>query len=424
MKRLIKGLIRVGSLGAMFVLAPYAFAAGYKMEFQSTSVLADAGEAAVVEDAGTNWYNSAGLVYLPQQFAFSAIDVYAPTTFSGTATNPAPFTFSANGTASSHPNTVLPGIHYALPFKDRFAFGISIVPAWGFLEDYGEGSIIRYNLTRIYTKTLDIAPSFAWKINNQWSLGFGPDFHYFSVLSRSHSRTQPIFSTTDSISRFSANSWNYGAHFGVLYNITDRTRVGLNYRTKIVQNLSGYSDFVLGAPLGTAFETNAFKLSIPLPPVTTLSIYHDVNPCWALMGTLAYDQWSVLHDYHGKNYQSLGAIIADVSQPQHMSNTIDLSVGTHYKLNQKWMLRGSVKYEPTPTSDSFRGVEFPDGSKLGLNIGARYQLNRKIAFDVIYGHVFVKTEGINNLNPVTGALANGRQRTSIDLLGAQVVWTI
>ena len=83
-----------------------------------------------------------------------------------------------------------------------------------------------------------------------------------------------------------------------------------------------------------------------------------------------------------------------------------------------------MKYEATPTNSNYRGVEFPDGNKLGLNIGARYTWNNKIAIDGIYAHVFTKTMHINNVNPVTFARASGHQTTSVDLIGAQLVWTI
>lgn len=116
-------LFKLSTLGLLALLSSQAYSSGYRVEFQSASVLADAGEAAVVEDAGTNWYNSAGLVYLPLQAAFSYIDVYAPTRFSGNVNAPSTLNqlglpasafannFTANGSASSHPNSFLPAIH-------------------------------------------------------------------------------------------------------------------------------------------------------------------------------------------------------------------------------------------------------------------------------------------------------------------------
>jgi long-chain fatty acid transport protein len=427
------------------ILSTQAYAAGYKMEFQSAATLADAGDAAVVEDAGTNWYNSAGLTKLPLQVVMSAIDVYAPTTFSGMVNAPSTLNqfglpvslfasdYTANGSASSHPNTILPAIHVSAPMSDTVALGLSIVPAWGFKEDYGKNSILRYNLTSVYTRTLDIAPSIAWKINDNWSLGMGPDLHYFTVQSKTHVRTESIApeivgTVGDSISRFTADNWGYGGHLGILYQMDEATRIGLNYRSKLMMHLKGYSSFVLDQ--GDTYETNLFRLPLPLPPTTTLSVYHAFTPCWAMMGSIAYDQWASIQNYHARNYiqpptpADPSGIIPDVTAPQHMRNTLDFGIGTHYKMNEKWMLRGSFKYEPTPTRNAYRYVNFPDGVKYGFQIGSRYQATKKVAVDLIYGHVFVKTMDINDVNPVTGATATGHQRTSIDLLGGQLVWTI
>jgi long-chain fatty acid transport protein len=107
-----------------------------------------------------------------------------------------------------------------------------------------------------------------------------------------------------------------------------------------------------------------------------------------------------------------------------MENALNFSVGTHYKLNEQWMLRGSIKYEQTPTVNDERQVAFPDESKLGLQIGSRYQMTKRIALDLIYGHVFVKEADIHDVNPLTQAVAKGHQNTHIDLLGAQFVVNI
>lgn len=438
-------IFRLSALSLLIFLSSQAHSSGYRVEFQSASVLADAGEAAVVEDAGTNWYNAAGLVYMPLQVASSGIDVYAPTKFSGTVNAPSTLNqlgfpasafasnYTATGSASAHPNSVLPAIHFAAPIAPGIAVGFTMAPAFGFTEDYGEASILRYNLTRVYTKTIDLSPSIAFQITPQWSIGFGPDAHYFSAQSKTHVRTEstnPLIVPTvgDSISRFSVNDWAYGGHIGILYKHDEHTRVGLNYRSKLMMHLDGYSDF--GLDQVSFFETNQFQLPIALPASTTLSIYHDMTPCWALMGTIAYDQWSSIQNYHARNYiqpsagNPLESSLIDVTVPQHMHNTVDLSMGTHFKINEKLMLRASFKYEPTPTVNSYRYVNFPDGIKYGIQVGSRYQATKKVALDFIYGHVFVKQGHINDVNPATGATAVGHFHTDINLLGGQLVWNL
>lgn len=423
-KRINKKIASSCVLGLLTAWSLQAQAAGYKLEFQSASTLADSGDAAVVEDAGTNWYNSAGLVYLPQQLAMSGIEVYQHTKFSGTVTAPnvpgIAGGFNQTSTTNSYPNSFLPAVHYVYPFKERWAAGISIVPAWGLLEDYGN-AFLRYNLNRVYTKTIDIAPSLALRINDQWSFGLGPDFHYFSVENTNASRTQVIGTVGDSLSRYSADHWNEGWHAGLLFRLNDATRVGLNYRSRIVMHLQGYSSFGLNG-VGTS-ETNQFQVNIPLPPTTSLSIYHDMTARWAMMGTVSYDQWGIVRAYNAHNYQSIGTTI-DASSPQYMSNTFDWGIGTHYQLNKEWMLRANMKYEPTPTKTAYRDVNFPDGDKLGFQIGARYNINKALMLDLIYGHVFVRQETIGLVNPVTNVATNGHVNTSINLAGAQLIWNI
>lgn len=418
-------IARITSLGALALFTAQVFAAGYKLEFQSASTLADAGDAAVVEDAGTNWYNSAGNVYLPQQVVYSGIEIYQKTRFTGTMTAPSTVggpTFIATGHATSKTYSTLPGIHYVKPIGKNYAFGISIAPAWGLLKNYGIHGLLRYDLTRVWTRTIDIAPSFSMKINKCWSIGLGPDIHYMAIKSKTMVRTEPL-TPNDSISRFTADAWsNYGGHIGVLFKPNEDTRFGLNYRTRITQTLRGYSDFV-GTGIG-AFENDDFRIKFVIPPTTTFSAYRDLTDCWAIMGTVAFDQWTVLRRYHAENYiQPLGAI-PDVYLPQKFHNTWDFSAGTKYKYNAQLLFRGSLKYVDTPTVNATRDVNFPDSKKFGINLGAHYQMLPTLGVDVIVAHVWNKKASIHGVNPVTASVANGHVNTVIDLAGAQLVWNI
>lgn len=428
MKRMFLKLSRYSS-AIMLVLATQAHAAGFKMEFQSASVLSDAGDAAVVEDAGTNWYNSAGLVYLPRQVVFGGFDVYAPARFSGTAfapsaiPAPAGSDFLATGRASSHPNSIIPLFHLAFPLNNTIALGLSVVPAWGFAEDYGNTALTRYDLKRIYTRSIDVAPSLAFRLSDCWSFGFGPNFEYFLAKQSIHVRTQgeELVGGTpgDSIARFYADDIEMGGHAGVLYRLSDWTRFGLNYRSKLVMDLDGNA--VFGLNNDGVFTSESFKLRAPFPATTTFSFYHDFNPCWAIMGSVSYDQWSVLNRFISEDLVTPLEVIPHLESKQNMHNTFDYGLGTHYRWNDKLMLRANVKYEPTPTSDRFRDILFPDGDKLGFQIGSRYQINKKLALDLVYGHVFVRRVEINSVNPLTLATLQGHSKSKIDLIGAQLV---
>lgn len=430
---IIKRIIGVGGISLIAAISSQAFASGYKLEFQSPSVLADGGDAAVVEDVGTNWYNSAGLVYLPRQITLSNIDVYESTHFYGSSFAPSPFglsDFRGHGSVSSHINVNAPAYHIGYPIQSNclgcFALGFSLVPTWGLLENYGENSFLRYDLTRVYTRTLDLSPSIAWKVNNWFSLGIGPDFDYWALQQKQHVRTQPI-TLEDSKQRVSSQSWAYGMHIGVLLRVNECTRVGLNYRSRITHNLHGYSDFDLSDI--AAYESRHFRVSIPHPATTSVSFYRDMTPCWAMMGTLTYDQWNAIDNLHGRNLiQPPTAAnprgLINITIPQNFHNTFDLSIGTHYKPCETWLLRASIKYEESPTKARTRDINFPDGYKLGFNFGARYNLTRCVALDFIYAHVFTGNATIHLTDANTGVHTSGHSATGIDLAGAQLVWSL
>lgn len=425
------------------VLPLHVYGGGYRLEFQSASIMGGGGEAAALEDAGTNWYNSAGNVLMPKQVVLSGFDLYVPTTFTGTTSAPsaygAPYSYNSGlvNTASAHTFSILPAMHGTYPLSERYALGISVVPAWGFREDYGSQSILRYTLQSIYTRTFDIAPSLAIKLNDQWSVGVGADINYFTVQSEASARTNgpeavpppfPPGTNTSSIQRFTAEQWKTGWHIGLLLRSSETTRIGLNYRSKILMNLQGYSGFAV--PGGSTYQSGDFSISVPLPASTTLSVYHDFTPRLAMLATVAYDQWSINKAYHAKNLVSPPTtidgtpVLSDVSIEQNFSDTVDFSVGTHYRLTDKMMMRGLIKYVATPTNNADRDVNFPDAPKLGIHIGSRYQLTKSTAIDLVYGHAFSWQEPINSTNPLTGATANGHVRSHVDFVGGQLVINI
>lgn len=430
MKSIIKRIVGFGGVSLIAAFSSQVYASGYRLEFQSPSVLADAGDAAVVEDVGTNWYNSAGLVRLPRQIAVAGTYVTQRTNFKGQSIAPSFLpdnTFFGSGSVTSHPSVVLPAYHVGFPLNRCWALGFSFVPSWGLMENYGDTSFVRYNLVKIYTRTIDLAPSISWRINRWFSVGGGPDFDYWTVQQKRNVNTAGI-TLSDSRQRISAQSWAYGAHFGLLFQYDDCTRFGINYRSRITHNLKGYSEFEVGDDL-LKFETHRFHVTLPHPATTAFSFYRDMTPRWSLMGTLTYDQWGSLMNLHGKNFILPPSVLnptglVNITIPQNYHNTIDLGLGIHIRANCNWLLRASVKWLQSPVPTKTRDINFPDGRKLGINLGARYQLTNAVAMDMIVAHVFTSRVNYRNLAPVSNVYTKGHTTTGINLVGAQLVFDV
>jgi long-chain fatty acid transport protein len=61
-----------------------------------------------------------------------------------------------------------------------------------------------------------------------------------------------------------------------------------------------------------------------------------------------------------------------------------------YRLNNQWTLRAGVAYEESPIDTEIRSTRLPDNDRIWASIGASYQWNDKLSFDVAYTHIFAK----------------------------------
>lgn len=429
-KRLLQGqILRAGLLTALFSCSTTTLASGFYLPFNNSADLGEAfaGGAALAQDASTNYENAAGLVLLPhQQIVISAVNAAKYTDFRGTNFNPGYGLPSyESGGAHSSVSAVIPGLHYALPVNDRWAFGISVTAPYGLGNDYSDVSIARYNTTASTIKTIDIGPSVAYKVTDKLSIALGPDALWIDLNLKNMVRTQPA-TTQDSLSLSEASSWGYGWHGGVLYQFTPTTRVGLSYHSQVVEQLRGDSKFYVNG--GLAFPSGVIssdtaKSTLPLPPLTTLSAYHEITPQWAVMGSINYMEWSVYKKDRIQNVATpLG--LTTVVVPKYFQNTWRYALGTSYAVSKQWLLRTGVDYEQGVSNNTDRDLLLPDGDAIGVFVGAHYQPTSSIGLDAGYSHRFFENVKINNTSSITGNTLVGDSRTNTDVIGLQVDWAL
>ena len=65
------------------------------------------------------------------------------------------------------------------------------------------------------------------------------------------------------------------------------------------------------------------------------------------------------------------------------------ALGTEYKLNDKWTLRGGLAFDQTPVrSKDKRVAKLPDTNRVWASLGAGYQVSEKMRLDIAYTHLF------------------------------------
>ena len=434
---IISGIVCLTSGGTL--------ASGFALIEQSVSSMgtAYAGAGSAAEDASYIFFNPASMSRLEDAQLTAGLHVVLPNTkFTGTGT----FTNTggappggldgvayevAGGGNGGDAGTlgVLPHFAYTREINDRMNAGITFNVPFGLKTEYDYGWAGRYAATESEIVSLNINPTLSYEINDTTTVGIGVSALYANLIFRPTIDYgllvlgSPGTLATDGQAKVDIDDWGFGFNLGILFEPTESTRLGLAYRSKVEVDLDGTSKVSAVGPVPESkLGANA---NADLPATATISITHDINDTWTIMGDLLWTEWS--------NLQTLAIDRSDgsaITVPLEWDDAIRAAVGASYKYNEQWTLRGGLAFDETPTkSPELRIASLPDEDRLWLTLGAGLQYSKNLSFDFGYAHLFIDDTDINSedaiISPAPGVAnhnLNGEYEASVDIVSAQLNW--
>lgn len=452
----MKGIIKPSSKKIIICLSllfgvSHAYAGGFQLFEQSISSLGNAyaGAAAVAENATTAWYNPAGLTLLDNvelDGVANLINLNSEADFKSSVSNsiigeiigqdPQPVT-GGHSTELGTDNFV-PAVHVALPYCHRFAFGLSITSPFGLNTVYDGSSQARYLATISKVKTIDVGPSVAFQATPQLSVGAGVDIQYLKAELDQKVPVGPnvpeVFGGPFPDGNFVNHATDkkaYGFNVGALYQLNcGHTRIGVDYRSRVVHHLEGDAHLTLPEPL--VFADGGVTAHVTLPDSANLSVYHEVNRCWALLGSINYTHWSVIPEVT-LNYS--GPIIENIEKVNlalNFKDTYRYALGVNFSPNCRWKFRAGVAYDESPVRGPLESTfRLPDDDRYWAAVGAEYKISRCLSVDAGYSHLFVKDTSVDQSESIplaTGQVLFDRTvadvTSDVNIVGVQVNWKI
>jgi long-chain fatty acid transport protein len=437
----------------LFLAGQQASAAGFGITEQSVSGLGNAfaGGSASAEDASTVFLNPAGMTRLQGTRFTAGLHYIMPSTkFSnqGSTINPllggAPLTGGNGGDAGV--DALVPNLYYVRDINERWKFGLGIGAPFGLSSSYDDDWVGRYHALDSELKTININPALAVKLNDQVSLGFGISAMYSEArltnavdFSAGCLGSAPLATCgalglttpqgTDGEAEVQGDDWGFGFNIGLLWQATDATRIGAHYRSRTKHTLEGDADFVYPSAGAVTFATGAGLIDgadvtadLTTPDSFSVSIYHDINPQWAVMADYTWTNWSVFDELRIEF--DTGA--SDSVVTTDWNDTDRFSVGLNYRHNSAWLWRAGVAYDEGATPDAARRTpRVPDEDRTWLAVGFNYQPSDNMNIDVGYTHLWVDDARVQKQavgeDAGRGAL-RGEWDADVDIISAQVNW--
>lgn len=450
---------------SLLLISSTAYSAGFAIIESSASGMgkAFAGAAAAAEDASTVWFNPAGMTYLGKSLngksqitqAGHIVSVKSKFTDKGSQA-PAALNATLTGENQNGRSTAfIPNLYYVHPINERLHFGVGMNGPFGSKVPYDNDWIGRYQATTTDLLSINVNPSLSWKVNKKLSIGGGISAQYvklkelsaavdsvavcrqaaLAVAAQTNSTSLVDYCTatypnaaqpeTDTQSTLKGDDVSLGYNFGLLYEPSKLTRVGLSYRSKIKHDVDGNIKFkldpgllpVIAATGTTRFENRDIKSSIELPDSLSFSVAHKVNNKLELLGDVTWTGWQSFDELRITETDGVSTVTV---VPQEWEDVFRFSIGANYKYSDKLTLRTGLALDEEPIpSAKLRTPRIPGNDRTWLSFGARYQLNKKMNLDFGYSHLFLDETPIDNPGE-NGFAVRGLYDSSVDILSAQV----
>lgn len=345
--------------------------------------------AAVVNDATATYYNPAALALLknPQIIVLNSVG-YLHNQFTGQSIQ-SNTGFTQSGSSTTQTHYYLPSFYFAIPTTDKITIGLAVVSNF-FNKDIDGNSILRYAQSNNSIKDVDLVPAVAFKLNDFFSVGAGINLSYANFLLKPISGF-PSLNIPDSQSRNECDGTGLGGDIGFLLRPGHSTTIGFNYRSAITYRLSGESVFKSNPEV----VSNHYGFTFWTPARSVLSIDQRITPTLGIIGTVQRIEWSIFKEIniHGIATQ-IGPqpVILNAKVPYHLHDTWLLTLGSHYRIKPKWIIRVAGSYNQSPGNSNF---QISNGDSMSLGASMAYEVSKNIIIDGGYAHAFIQNENIH-----------------------------
>ncbi len=397
-----------------------------------------AGASAVAEDPSTVFFNPAGMMYLSGTQLTTGMHIINPSSQFTNINSTANFAGQVNVALGSNEGgdaggyNFVPNAYYVQDFGNS-RFGLGINSPVGLSLSYANDWIGRYASTKSDLKTVNLNPSFATKLNEQFQFGVGLNIQYAQATldSKSYFCGHPQLTPTcnpansahvlasDLNTRMKGDDWSLGFNAGIIFEPSDNARVGLSYRSKVKHTLAGKLNS--NTQTGTSVIDYPITAGLTVPDTLALSVLVNASDKLTVLADVTYTGWSSFKQLK----VDLPNGTSDIT-PENWSDAMRYSLGLKYRYSSDITLRTGVALDKTPVDDLYRTSRIPGDNRTWFSLGASYKLSKGFTVDVAYAHIWVANTQLNeSFDGLNGAMQGslvGSYKGSVDILSAQATW--
>jgi len=390
-----------------FAVTAPVFGAGFGIFEHGSRAMGMAGAfTAQADDPSAMFHNVAGLAFQEERdfmVGFTWIrSIQAE--FDGANPFPGVGIEEAQETLSEFP----PHAYWVEPLGDRWTFGLGVNSPFGLVVEWEDPATFsgRFVSAKSELTTLDVNPSLAVKLSDDFSLGFGAIGRFAAVeLNQFIPAQNPFTQTVANVGLLQlesdlTDSEGFGFNVGVLYKPDGFFSWGLSYRSEVEVDFSGdgaLSQIPTGNPQFDGAVAAALPFGVPLPVETgidfpqmaSLGVGFRLSDGVMLETDINWTGWS---SFDTLTIDFVNDQLPDTTRPQQWEDVFNYRVGISLDTRAGNQLRFGALYDETPQVEEAVSPLLPDNNRTGLSIGYGYN-GPKLTWDfaLLYLHFEERT---------------------------------
>jgi long-chain fatty acid transport protein len=386
-----------------------AFSQGFQVSLQGQKQQGMGGAGtAYIHDGASLFYNPGGVSFLKQNSISMGVTpvishvqyLDQPTSKTYETTSPVSYPFTG----------------YAVMGKEgsKLKYGIAAYTPFGSTIDWEKGWTGRFVLTHIQLFAVYIQPTISYKISEH--LGIGAGFVY-STGKVNLQRDIPVMNNNGEYgtAELDGKASGMGFNAGVYYKPTSTLSFGFTYRSEVKMDLKdGQANFSVPASLAASFPNGKFSSTLPLPRIMNFGAAYQASKKLAFAFDASMVGWSS-YDTLKFDYEKNTDELEDTKSPRNYKDAYAFRLGAEYMLNNKFDLRGGIKYLGTPIKDGYVSPDVPDAININYSIGLGYKVNSKLGLDASFTYQSMNREDVNLETQL-----NGTYKTNIFMPGLSI----
>ena len=381
------------TLSVLAVGAPASSLAGglYLYELGTPDVgLASAGYAARAQDASTVFKNPAGMSYLTGAQLQAGVQLlYGSVQFTPNAgTSPS---LGSNGGGNAVGALPALSAFFVQPLSERVAIGFGTFSNFGLAEQYDDHWVGRYYVQKGTLLGVSLMPSVSFKATDWLSLGAGLNA-MVGYLNTQVAVNNPGL-VGDGQMTLKDYDMGFGANVGAILQPCQSTRIGITYTSAVNLDFNAVPSFSNLGPVMSALLANSrgIDLGMKAPQTVMLSGYHELNPQWALMANVGWQNWAQF----GKVDVGVGSTGIERTVNANYQNTWHGAFGAQYRPCDQWQFTFGTAFDSSAVSSENRTVTLPMGRAWRFGLGAMWQVSRAISLNAAYEYMWCGTMSVD-----------------------------